>query len=146
MKALRHIVVAGNILAASFLIWFGMWLLYLEPPYLSYPTSPFKVQTPTIKAGNPVLLEVERCSSSKGNRSYITGRTLVSLDDHRDQIELASVAVTISPGCHTAVNAISVVPVGTQPGRYYLSGVAEIQGTIRTHVLHWESVPFEVVP
>ena len=146
MRVLRSVVIACNILAASFLIWFGMWLLYLEPPFLDYPHMPFKVQTPKVKAGNPVLLEVERCSSSKTNRTYITGRTLVSLDDNREPIELASVAVTILPGCHAAVNAISVVPVGTRPGRYYLNGVAEIQGTIRTHVLIWQSVPFEVVP
>lgn len=143
---LRLLLIAMNVLAASFLIWFGVWLVYMEPPYLSYPNLPFPVVSKTVRPGDTVFIEVQRCNSSSIRRGYITGRSLVPVDTRELQVELVSVATTILPGCHKAISALSVVPGGTLPGRYYLDGVAEIAGTVRKHVVEWRSEPFEVVP
>ncbi len=142
----RLIVIAVNVLAASFLMWFGVWLAYMEPPYLTYRNVPFPVLTPEVKAGDVVLIRVERCNSTHTKRAYITGRALIPHGPGLKPIEMQSAAASIRPGCQVSNSALNIVPPGTAPGRYHIEGVAEIAGTIRTHSVLWSSASFEVVP
>lgn len=143
LQRVLNIVGWGGMLALLLtLIWGG----FLERPYLSYGNLPFPVLTPRVKPGEPVLLEVLRCNSDDRQRVYGMGRTLVPLDSRGPSYVLPAGAASIDPGCNTSVSAVNVIPLGVPPGRYYVQGSAEINGSLRTFVLHWASQPFEVIP
>lgn len=119
------------------------YLMFFEPPFLSYPGLPFKVAAPA-RPGESVQLQVTRCNSDKSKRTYQLSHTLVSVDTGRYWVLPAGI-VSIKPGCASGVSAANVVPIGTPPGVYVVEGYAEVQGTIRTFDVHWYSEPFRVM-
>lgn len=121
-----------------------VWYAFLEPPYLSYGFQPFPVLN-SPHAGEAVLLHVSRCNSSLKTSTYLISHTLVNLDTGA-RVVLAPGIVSLEPGCTDEVSAANVTPRTTPPGRYIVTGFAEIQGRIRTTSIKWSSGPFTVLP
>lgn len=138
---LNAIGLAGMLVLLAAIGYFGV----IEKPFLSYGNLPFPVLTSHIKPGQAVQLEVLRCNSDDRSRVYIIARTLVPVDPSRSPYVLPSGSASISPGCTTSVSAVNVIPLGVPPGRYWIQGSAEVNGSIRTFVVGWRSNPFEVV-
>lgn len=141
----RTTTFAGVLLAAliSMMLWVG-WLLFLEPPWLSYRNLPFEVQAPTARPGELVPLHVVRCNATDAVQTYAIARSLENLDTGQYFV-LPESLVQIRPGCHDETSLANRVPAnGVPPGRYRIIGMAEIQGTLRTMHVPWWSRPFEV--
>lgn len=123
-----------------------IWLIFLDPPFLSYQNLPFPVEHQRVRPGDSPRPIVERCNSDSITRLYTVAHELVRVDAPAKNVILPSAQVSIAPGCDHVSSTISVVPPGTAPGRYYVSGHGEARGMIRTHIVPWRSAVFEVVP
>lgn len=144
-----------NTLTASlnFIGWSGITILLgalgyfglAEQPYLSYGNLPFPVLTPIVKPGQAVQLTVSRCNDDSRQRVYGIARTLVPLAPGLKAYVLPSGSASVDPGCTTAISSVNVIPLGVPPGRYWIQGSAEVNGSIRTFVVAWRSMPFEVI-
>lgn len=122
----------------------GLYLVYDQEPYLSYPNTPFPVQTPYVRPGDTVVLTVQRCNNSKRDGIYQIARTMENIATGRQQV-LSDSIVQVSPGCAEIASRANIVPVGTLPGRYRLLGLSQIQASFRIHYVGWSSQPFEVL-
>jgi hypothetical protein len=131
--------------------WLGLLLftavaafgLLVEKPYLSYGNVPFPVLNNPVVRGQPVHLMVMRCNTDTKRRSYLLSRTLISTTGGPEYVLPAS-AASIAAGCHTDISAANVIPPDVPPGRYYIEGLAEVNGTLRTFIVNWHSQPFDV--
>ena len=124
---------------------FVSWGLWFEKPWLRYQNLPFPPAAEKVKAGEAVVLSVERCSDAPVTETYRTTHGIQSAKDQK-AILLPDVVVSVDPGCHRDASKINVVPKGTAPGRYVAFGVALVPGLIRTFAVPWYSEEFEVVP
>lgn len=133
------------------LAWYGL----LEKPFLSYPNLPFEIACGThkcaagenpgpVKAGTAVSIIVTRCSSSDKERSYAITHALTNAASHQISL-LPSSIVGATPGCNETISNVNIIPPGTPPGEYYVSGYAEVPGTFRSFLVPWRSATFEVV-
>lgn len=124
----------------------ALFLIYAAfvPSYITYENLPFRVVTPVVKVGTPVLLAVTRCSSADGVRVYSTTRELVSSTGKITAFMSTSVAAR--PGCETSDLAINVIPSNLTPGRYFVRGTVETSEYIFKRYVDWASQPFDVVP
>ena len=123
------------------------YLWRFEEPFLSYVgPKPFHLVSPTVIAGQPILFEVQRCSSAKEMRSYTISRRMVSLTPGVKDIDLAPIPWFIDPGCDAAPSITHghVTPREAR-GRYYLRGWSEAPGTVRQHIVQWQTEPFDLV-
>jgi hypothetical protein len=132
LAALGALVLGGQ--------WFGS---VAEKPYLRYVNSPFPAAGP-VKAGEAVQLVVERCNDGSRTRGYLVSHQLRNLDTGMVTI-LPDALVMIEPGCTTAISRLNVIPAGTTPGRYRVTGRATVHGFFAQHEVAWESQPFEVL-
>lgn len=119
------------------------YLVFFEPPWLTYTNTPFPVLNSPVRPGDPVKMTVARCSSASVTRLYALSRTLKG---NGVEIILPAGLVSIDPGCIRVESAANVIPIGTPAGTYTLHGYGEIQGVVRTSSVAWESQQFEVVP
>ena len=117
------------------------YLVFLEPPWLSYTNTPFPVLNSPVRAGTAVQMLAGRCNSARVTRTYALSRTLKCKGY---EIILPAGLVAIDPGCITVVSAVNVIPLGAPAGTCALHGYGEIRGVIRTISVAWESAPFEV--
>lgn len=136
----------GNVIAS--LGWFAglaviAYLIWFEPPWLSYQSLPFRVVTPIVSPGDTVLLEVGRCSTASTVRVYGISHTLRNTATGETTV-LPATSSAIRPGCKTVPSATNTVPINTSPGIYVVDGYAEVPGTVRTSLVHWYSETFEV--
>ena len=123
-----------------------VYLLYFEPPFLSYQGLPFQVEGPA-RPGESVRLIVTRCNSSDKTRDYELSHWLQNIDTNEPQIPLpAGKVAPIKPGCQRGRSAMNVIPAGTPPGRYRIGGTGDAEGTLRTVPVEWYSETFEVLP
>ena len=136
-------VLMTRLVAALALVFIALlaYLVFLEPPWLTYTNTPFPVLNSPVRPGNPVKMTVTRCSSASVTRLYALSRTLKG---NGAEIILPAGLVSINPGCISVESAANVIPPGTPPGTYTLHGYGEIQGIVRTSSIAWESQPFEV--
>lgn len=118
------------------------YLVFLEPPWLSYTNLPFPVLNGPVKAGTTVSLHLARCSTSPVTRVYSVSRVLKC---GGVPILLPATVSTIEPGCNKAISNLSIVPESMLPGTCHLEGYAEIQGMVRSDSIKWESQEFEVI-
>ena len=122
------------------------YLLWLEPPYLSYPDLPFKTVT-SVRAGEVVELVVKRCSTALTTRVYQLSHTLIDAETGETVAILPGTVASISPGCHTQKSRVNVTPPDTKPWRLYrIDGYAEVPGTFKLNLVHWYSQNFWVYP
>lgn len=131
----------GGLLAIAGALY--MYATRIEQPYLYYQNLPFPIGSQVI-AGEAVHLAVERCSRADETRSYGTTHTLTDADS-KQSVLLPNVEVSIEPGCHRSISKINVIPPDTKSGRYFVSGVATVEGAFVTHRVPWYSEPFDVV-
>ena len=68
-----------------------VYLLYFEPPFLSYQGLPFQVEGPA-RPGESVKLIVTRCNSSDKTRDYELSHWLQNIDTNEPQIPLPAVS------------------------------------------------------
>lgn len=141
MIALRRAAVA---LAYLSLLWMGAWYGFLEPPFLSYRNLPFPSERPVVLAGQPIPLRVVRCNGDTKTRNYLISHRLIRLDAAQPPTILTAGSVSIEPGCTSETSKANVVPADQEQGHYFVEGFAEVNGTIRTHSIHWYSEPFYV--
>lgn len=120
------------------------WSVLFEKPYLSYTNLPFP-SAMAARAGEPVELLVQRCSSARSPRSYMTTHTLNNVDTGAVML-LPVVWIDVAPGCTSSYSRINVIPKTTAPGIYTVSGMAMVDGMVLTHKVPWASRPFEVLP
>ena len=126
-----------------------VYLLYFEPPFLSYKGLPFQVEGPA-RPGESVKLIVTRCNSSDKPRDYELSHWLQNINTINTKetptpLPAGKVPV-IKPGCWTSRSAMNVVPAGTPPGIYRVGGAGQAEGTLRTVPVEWYSEWFEVLP
>ena len=145
MNRIRSVLNLSTWFAFAVFVLTLIWAGFVDQPYLSYSNLPFPVLTPKVRVGDPVMMTVIRCNSDKVDRVYILGRTLVPVNKGPAYVMPAG-ATAISPGCHTSISAINVIPAGVEPGMYYIEGRAEVSGELRSFNLGWRSQPFEVIP
>ena len=117
---------------------------FLERPFLYYLHIPFPMVQKRVVAGTAAYIEVTRCNRDSYTRSYVISHMLVNLDNGKSYV-LPSATTSIAPGCETVQSAFNVVPMDAVPGNYFVRGVSEAQGTLRTNLVVWESEPFKVV-
>jgi hypothetical protein len=132
LAVLGALVIAGQLFGAS-----------IETPYLRYTNSPFPAAGP-VRAGEAVQLVVERCNDSGRHRGYMVSHQLRNLDTGMVTI-LPDALVMIEPGCTTAISRLNVIPSGTEPGRYRVTGRATVHGFFSQHDVTWESQAFTVL-
>lgn len=129
---LGALLIAGNLFGSA-----------LETPYLSYANSPFPATGP-VRAGEAVELVVERCNSDGRTRGYMVSHQLQNLDTGMVTL-LPDALIMIEPGCTQAISRLNVIPSGTRPGRYRVTGRATVHGFFAQHEVAWASQPFQVV-
>lgn len=132
LAALAALVIGGQLFGAS-----------MEQPYLRYLNSPFPAAGPA-RAGEAVQLVVERCNDSGRNRGYMVAHQLQNLDTGMVTI-LPDAMIMIEPGCATAISRLNLIPSGTAPGRYRVTGRATVHGFFAQHEVSWASQPFQVL-
>ena len=116
---------------------------YFEESPLSYGPLPFPVQTPVVKPGGTVLVDIRRCNSDVETRYYVVTRKLKSVDGHRD-IALPSYSQSMDPGCETLTGLPVAIP-SYACGRYVDTGISYIEGRRKHFAIAWASEPFEVL-
>lgn len=129
----------ASVLAAVF------YFLFLEPPYLVYRNIPFTPMVKTVHAGEVIPLQVSFCNNARKPTTYTLARSLQDVDTLA-LISMSDVLIRSVPGCRESVSLAHVVPYGVPPGNYRLIGQTEIEGTLRSHKIGWDSMPFEVMP
>ena len=126
----------------TFLVWF-------EPPWLTYKNSPFPVLNSPVKLGGVVKLEVSRCSTAAVTRVYGLSRRLECGDlmvPNNPPISLPAGVTSIEPGCGIIQSTANVIPVNAPIGWCRIRGFGETQGVVKTHSIEWETKWFEVIP
>ena len=140
LRALLSALIVSMLALTTLVVYFD----FLERPFLYYLHIPFPVVQKRVVAGTAAHIEVTRCNRDDRTRSYVLAHTLVNLDGGRSYV-LPSATTSIEPGCETVTSLFNVIPASAASGHYYLRGVSEVQGTLRTSLVTWESEPFEVV-
>ena len=105
-----------------------MWRF--EEPFLTYTgPMPFHLLSNKITAGQPILFEIQRCSSATERRGYTIFRRMVSLTPGVKDIDLPPIPWYINPGCdpNPTVTHAHVTPIKPM-GRFYLQGFSEAPG------------------
>lgn len=121
-----------------------VYLLFFEKPYLSYTNLPFDVLEPEVEQGALIPLRVVRCNDSNKTQAYTLARSLQNLDAG-DYVVLQDSLVQVAPGCAESISLANRVPAEVKPGTYRVIGLAEVDGTLRSHKVFWYSKPFRVV-
>lgn len=123
-----------------------MYLMLFEKPWLTYRNIPFPVEMSKVRAGDIIPMRVVRCSSANVKRTYRIGRSIVKVNEpgHAPAL-LPETVVAVDPGCMEVISSLNVVPLDTKPGRYFVVGIVEIQGTFREMLVEWHSQEFEVI-
>ena len=121
------------------------YFLFLEEPYLVYQNVPFPPTKKSIFAGEVIPVRVKFCNNSRAPTTFTLARSLQEVDT-RAVIFMPDVLIRSAPGCREAVSLAHVVPHGVPPGNYRLIGLTEVQGTLHSFQIGWESGPFEVLP
>ncbi len=131
--------------SVGFLLIWGVYSLWFEPPWLSYKNLPFPVKVDVVRPGQKVPLRVVRCSKEKEERLYLLSHNLTNMSTGKNYI-LISGAVPIKPGCHDETSLANEIPLtfDGEDGTYMVSGVAEISGMIRQYTVKWHSQPFRI--
>ena len=140
LRALLSALIVSMVALTTLVVYFD----FLERPFLYYLHIPFPVVQKRVVAGTAAHIEVTRCNRDAHTRSYVISHMLVNLDDGKTYV-LPSATTSIAPGCETVESVFNVVPAAALPGHYFVRGVSEAQGTLRTSLVVWESEPFEVV-
>ena len=132
---------SGVIFAAVFI-----YALFLERPYLSYPTLPMRVIGTTFQAGDMVPIEVQRCNSAVEEKTFLSSRALVNVVTNLP-VEPKMSLIEAKPGCTDKFTNASVrIPIDTPPGIYHYAGRSDINGLLRTFDVNWYTQDFEVRP
>lgn len=124
--------------------WIGL-VIALEQPWLTYVDEPFEPTQPSFAPGDTVTLRVTRCNNDRQRQVYTRVSRLVRLDADQLPYTLPSGVVMIDPGCHATISTVSTIPSNAPSGRYYVEGTAQVEGAIRTFLVHWSSKSFDVV-
>lgn len=132
---------AGVLLIVSWIAWYG----FLQPSWMSYKNIPFPVRGVPVRAGDAVIVTIERCNRGKVARQFLSSRSIVN-----DQTGISSslredskAPPQAEPGC-VIVESVVTIPASTTAGHYHLSGAAQIDGEIMSRVVPWQSESFEV--
>jgi hypothetical protein len=132
LAGLGALVITGQLFGSTF-----------ETAWLRYVNSPFPAAGP-VRAGEAVQLVVERCNDGTRTRGYMVSHQLQNLDTGMVTI-LPDALVMIEPGCSTAISRMNVIPSGTEPGRYRVTGRATVHGFFAQHDVPWASQAFTVL-
>lgn len=120
------------------------YFLFLEPPYLVYRNIPFEPMVKAIYAGEVIPMKVSVCNNASRPTTYTLARSLQDVNTLA-LISMSDVLIRSVPGCRESISLAHVVPHGVAPGKYRLIGQTEIEGTLRTFKVGWDSQPFEVM-
>jgi len=122
------------------LLVYGCWI---EKPHIRYEGVPFAVGPGPFRPGQVIPMQVTRCNDTKTDGVYTVAHALKNVTTGAVYVMEPRVTV-IQPGCKTVTSLINVVPPGTPPGRYFLTGSALASGSLRSWIVPWHSQPFEV--
>ena len=128
---------------------FFTYLVFFEPPWLSYTEGPFMVLNSPVKRGEVIDLKVDRCSTATVSRTYGLSRRLECKDEQSGKITVLPIPPAtkdMQPGCYQIISRETSVPTTAPLGWCRLRGNAETQGVVRTHSVEFESKWFEVIP
>lgn len=125
---------------------FGVYQFFYKKPYLTYENLPFPVLKDKVKAGEMVPVVVRRCNNDDVPHTYTLARSLERVDAPvRKRYTLESQSVYIEPGCGETTSTGPALPREIEPGRYRLSGHAEIRMGLQNFQVEWYSETFEVI-
>lgn len=138
---------AINVGALLLVILTGIYFTFLEGPILSYENLPFIPIEASVRPGQIVHLYVRRCNASRQTRNYLISHELIG---GPKPILMRPESASIRSGCYDGVSPINEIPSGIPvkdmpTGTYHIEGTAEVQGTFRTFIVPWRSLPFEIV-
>ena len=120
-----------------------MWLLFFEPPWLTYPVQPFPIPIKSVQQGDVIPMRVVRCNNSGVRRNYSIARSIVDVNTNT-AYALPDFLTWIDPGCQNTVSVAHRIPVTLPPGNYRVIGISEIHGALRSTHVEWRSEPFAV--
>ena len=123
------------------------YLIWLEPPWLTYTNSPFQLKKMQLKRGESIVFDVARCSTATVTRLYGLSRRLECNETATGALQTVPLPPTtqeMSPGCYSEIRAV-VVPQETLIGWCRLHSTAETQGVVRSQSVETESKLFEVI-
>lgn len=118
----------------------------IAPPVVEYRGIPFAVVVSPIAPGDPIQLVVTHCANdplSADPVSYGIDRDLVNVET-RVKVPVPKGSTSIPHGCETVTSKLSLIPMGTPPGHYYLEGTSTARGMFKTSIVSWQSAVFEV--
>lgn len=123
------------------------YYLFFEKSWLRYENVPFPALQTYTRPGSPIPIHVARCNDDSVPHVYTVARSLERVtkpNEPRDYVMLPDLSVQIMPGCSEGDTIAHVVPLKTQSGIWRIVGMSEVRGTLRSHLVEWYSVPFEV--
>lgn len=145
----KSLAIYSNLTGLALLL--GVWIYYqhlvdADAPWLTYQNSPFPVLESAVQMGQPVTLNVQRCSVAKNETIYNFASKLVSeTDPLAPPITLTTQPESIEPGCLPVTSKKNVIPLNIPPGRYHVHGLSQIPTRYHIFAVPWDSQPFEVV-
>lgn len=124
---------AGSTLAHAF-----------EPQPVVYRNLPFPVLNAPVRAGDPLVMLISRCTTVSNERPYLVSRELLRVTD-RVRLPLPPTRSMARNGCEVYQAQTAALPEDIEPGVYVYRGVATVPGWFRDHAVPWETEPFEIV-
>ena len=122
----------------------AFYFVIFEKPYLTYSNIPFPPLVKAVHGGEVIPLKVSLCNNSRVPTTFTLARSLQEVDT-KAMIFMSDVLIRSAPGCREAVSLAHVIPYGVPPGNYRLIGQTEVEGTLRTFRIGWDSLPFQVL-
>lgn len=122
----------------------SIWVLYIEPPFISYHNLPFPHSgTITYAPGDTAHTLVVKCNSSPNHIFYSTANAMIN-EETQKVVAFPEIPLVATPGCQTESTADMVVPLDTPEGIYHFYGVTTVSGGYSMHNIPWETQSFMV--
>lgn len=142
-RILHQLTALTMICAVIIAVMYG-YSSFIEEPYLYFRNLPFPVKS-EVHVGGSVEVEIAHCNRSAKSKVYETTRSLRNEVTGQSEA-IQSNTVSIDPGCHKAINTINAIPIGANPGKYSIWGVAILDGYSMQRKVVWYTEPFDVLP
>lgn len=127
------------------------YIATLTPEPLEYRNLPMPVLTPEVEPGQAPTIVITRCNHEWRPLPYSTNRRLQSIETGvMVQLDTSSniFRLTSGPfeeGCEDVLSRGVLIPIGTEPGEYRITGISEAKGMWKTSYAWLETETFRVI-
>lgn len=134
-------VISATIIAVALMFLFIGLFLALKPVDIIKPnTQPYRVLTPVVKAGEPMVYEVDACKN-KDLPSMVSRRFV---DEAGVRYPLPTIESNVILGCNKSGVPVATYPT-MKPGKWYLALDVTYQvNLLRSQSYHFTTDTFEI--